>query len=98
MIFEMLSEGANNAITGKAICEALNISPRDLTEAIERERRQGKPIAASTGSSPGYFIAANKMEMQQYCDSLLHRAWEIRKTHRACKQTIPSLPEAVKYV
>ena len=92
MIFEVLAEGAENARTGKEICKLLNITACDLTAAIERERRQGQPICASTGSTPGYFLAANQDEMQRYCNSLMHRAGEIHKTRRACIKTIPKLP------
>lgn len=92
MIFEMLSEGAENARTGKEICSLLKINARDLTAAIERERRAGKPICASTGSNPGYFLAANQDEMQRYCRSLLHRAGEIHKTRQACIATLDKLP------
>ena len=92
MIFEMLSEGAENARTGREICQILNITPRDLTAAITRERREGQPICASTGKNPGYFLAANREEMQRYCKSLLHRAGEIHKTRRACIKTIDALP------
>ena len=93
MIFEVLAEGAENARTGKEICRILEIRPRDLTAAIERERRQGKPICASTGHIPGYYLAANQAEMERYCDSLLHRAGEIQKTHRARIKTLAQLPE-----
>lgn len=92
MIYEMLSEGAENARTGKEICKLLDITARDLTIAIERERRQGRPICASTGSTPGYFLAANKDEMQRYCNSLMHRAGEIHKTRRACIKAMEGLP------
>ena len=92
MIFEILSEGAENARTGKEICRILNITARDLTAAIERERRAGKPICASTGSNPGYFLATNQEEMQRYCNSLMHRAGEIHKTRRACIKTMKELP------
>lgn len=92
MIFEILSEGAANARTGKEICKLLNITARDLTAAIERERRAGNPICASTGSNPGYFLAANQEEMQRYCNSLRHRAGEIYKTRQACIMTISKLP------
>jgi len=93
MIYEILSEGAENAQTGKEICKLLNVTARDLTSAIERERREGKPICASTDSkSPGYFLAADKEEMEHYCRSLNHRAGEIHKTRRACLQTIDNLP------
>lgn len=92
MIFEILTEGAENARTGKEICKLLNITARDLTLAIERERRAGKPICAATGSNPGYFLAANQEEMQRYCNSLMHRAGEIHKTRRACIKTMAKLP------
>ena len=92
LVSDFLLEGAENAKTGKEICSALDITARDLTAAIERERRAGKPICASTGTTPGYFLAANKEEMQRYCNSLLHRAGEIHKTRNACMKSIEELP------
>lgn len=93
MIAELLLPGEKNATTGKVICSLLQIQPRDLTAAVERERREGKPICATTGKNPGYFLAANKEEMQDYCGRLYHRAGEIFKTRRACLRTIDELPE-----
>ena len=92
MIFEYLSEGAENARTGRELCEILNITPRELTQAIERERRAGRPICAATGKKPGYFLAANQEEMQRYCRSLWRRAGEIHKTRRACLDAMTNLP------
>lgn len=92
MIYEILGEGKDNAKTGREICGLLGLTARDLTAAVERERREGKPICASTGSNPGYFLAANREEMQRYCNSLLHRAGEIHKTRRACITMLDSLP------
>lgn len=94
MIFisDFLTEGRENARTGRTLCDLLHITMRELTQAIERERREGRPICASTGSNPGYFLAASKREMQHYCDSLYRRAGEIHKTRRACVKTIDQLP------
>ncbi len=92
MIAEILTEGAANARTGKELCNLLNITVRDLTQAVERERREGHPICASTGSKPGYFLAANREEMQLYCNSLYKRAGEIHKTRRACLEAMKLLP------
>ena len=92
MIHEILLRGAENALTGREICKRLCITARDLTQAVERERRQGYPICASTGSNPGYYLAANQSEMERYCNSLLHRAGEIHKTRRACLATMDDLP------
>lgn len=93
MIYEILRKGAENAITGKEICKRLDISARDLTAAIELERRKGKPICASTDrTNPGYYLAATKEEMSRYCNSLFHRAGEIHKTRKACLKTMKELP------
>ena len=72
----------------------LGCTIRELTIAIERERRAGVPICAHSGSNPGYYLAASKEEMQEYCDSLAHRAGELDKTRTACIETLPKLPEA----
>lgn len=94
-ISDYLFIGAENARTGKEICNLLGIKARDLTVAIERERRQGKPICASTDAkNPGYFLAADKAEMERFCESLKHRAGEIHKTRRACMKSIAHLPES----
>lgn len=92
MINEILLEGAENAQTGKSICEMLQITPRELTTRIERERRAGFPICASTGANPGYFLAADRQEMERFCKSLHHRAGEIYKTRRACMKMLDRLP------
>lgn len=93
MIHEVLLKGEQNAQTGNALCALLGISIRDVTAIIEKERRAGFPICASTGGLPGYFLAENKEEMERYCRSLQKRAGEIHKTRRACLATIDQLPE-----
>lgn len=92
MIKEILLEGAGNALTGKEICRILGINHRELTQAIEKERRAGAPICASCGTTPGYYLAANQREMRDYCKSLLHRAGEIHKTRNACQKAMGDLP------
>ena len=97
MVSEILSTGIDNAITGKTICKQLRINHRALTIAIERERREGKPICATcNGTAPGYYLAADKEEMRRYCRSLHRRAGEIFKTRRACMKSLEKLPEAAE--
>ena len=93
LVSDYLTAGKDNARTGKELCDLLNITARDLTAAIERERREGQPICASTGSTPGYYLAADRQEMETYCNSLRKRAGEIFKTRRACIQSMAKLPE-----
>ena len=93
-ITDYLHTGPENAQTAKELCDLLRLDTRELTAAIERERREGSPICASCNSSkPGYYLASTKGEMQSYCDSLRHRAGEIHATRRACLKTIDKLPE-----
>lgn len=93
MIQELLSAGAENALPGRYLCGLLEITLRDLTQAIERERREGAPICASTQPPYGYFLASNRAEMEGYCRSLTHRIGEINQTRRACLATLDRLPE-----
>lgn len=93
MIYELLGEGERSARTGKELAKLLGVQPRDISQAIERERREGKPICATCDpQNPGYFIPEYREEMQHYCDRLYHRAGEIFKTRRACQATMDKLP------
>ena len=92
MIKEMLLEGRENAQSGRDLAARLGLTMRDLTAAIERERRAGAPICAYSGPNPGYYLAASKEEMQAYCDNLAHRAGELHKTRAACLDTLDDLP------
>ena len=74
MIYEILLEGAENAISARDIADMLGCKPRDVSEQVEAERRDGKPIVASTNNKkPGYYLAGDKETMQDYCGRLLHR-------------------------
>lgn len=90
----MLSEGKENARTGKQLAALCGCDIRTVTEQIERERRQGKPICAeSRGENSGYFLAADKEELQKYCEKLRHRAIELFKTRKALIAVSEQMPE-----
>ncbi len=93
-VSKILGRGRNSAKSSKDICAWLGIKLRDLTNAVMRERRAGAPICSTTsGESRGYFLAANKREMLQFCGSLSRRAGEIDKTRKACMLTLEDLPD-----
>ena len=83
MIHELLAEGRENAKTGRTLADLLQCSMRDVTEAVEKERRQGQPICAATGGNPGYYLAADAEELAAYCDDIKGRAVELFKTRQA---------------
>lgn len=93
MIHELLAEGAENARTGRELATVLQCSLRDITEQIERERRDGKPICAASGDNPGYYLAADADELQSYCDRLKGRAIELFKTRQALVNVLRQLTE-----
>lgn len=87
MVYELLSTGAENARTAKELCFQLGIDAKDwrkISKAVERERREGKPICASSDSKyPGYYKPADREELERYIARLHMRAGEIFKTRRA---------------
>lgn len=83
MIHELLSEGRENARTGKELANYFKCDIRAITEQIETERRDGFPICAASGENPGYYLPADAEELAQYCDRLKGRAIELFKTRQA---------------
>lgn len=94
MITELLNTGRENARTGQELADMLGITYRELTAAIERERRAGAPICAATGRPQGYYIAANEQELRTYCDQLRGRAIEVFKTRQALVNVLRALAES----
>lgn len=93
MIFELLDTGEQNARTARELAKALNTDRRSVSILVERERRAGKPICATSNSkTPGYYIPATRKDMERYCSRLQHRAGEISKTRAACLTTLDRLP------
>lgn len=89
MISELLSVGPDNCTSAKDLCAILNLSPRELTQRIMIERRQGIPICANcNGHNPGYYLAEDRETLDAYCRILYRRLGEIAKTYRALKGCI----------
>lgn len=94
MIQELLETGKGNATPGKDLAAALDLDIRSVSTRIEKERREGAPICATyRGSNTGYYLAANKTELKEYCKALRHRAGEIKETEAALAATLESLPD-----
>ena len=93
MIADFLFTGKDNARTGRDLATLLHCNIREVAAAIERERRQGKPICASNDPlRPGYYLAETQEELQKYCGQLDRRAGELHKTRRALLETARNLP------
>lgn len=95
MIHELLDYGRDNARTGRDLAALLNCNIRDITAQIEKERRDGHAICAATGDRPGYYLAADAAELQDYCDRLKGRAIEVFKTRQALVKTLQRISAAM---
>lgn len=93
MIFELLTEGRENARTARELARVCNKTTREITIQVERERREGRLICAATGSNPGYYIPESPGELQRYCDQLKGRAIEIFKTRQALVRVLRRISE-----
>lgn len=86
-ISDYLGTGPAEARTAKQIADFLGLTFRAVTRAIESERRAGVPICATSDSlTPGYYIAEDPEELQNYCNRLKRREREIRKTRKALEK------------
>lgn len=83
MVHERLDYGRENARTGRELAALLDCNIRNITEAVERERRAGRPICAASGENPGYYLAADADELERYCNMLKGRAIELFKTRQS---------------
>lgn len=89
-VSKLLSVGRDRAITGAELVKLLNLKGlREVTQLVEADRRAGIPICASTDSTaPGYFIAGNLEELQDYISSLDRRLHNIRQTRQHLEDTL----------
>ena len=89
MIFEILPSGKANAVTGHDLMAALHLQElRDLTQIIERERKDGFPICASTSGVKGYYLADTPEELEAYIKSLGRRIHNMSRTMTHLEDTL----------
>lgn len=94
LISDFLLTGEKNAQTSRELCDLLHVDLRSLQASVERERRDGSPICATSSSKKsGYYLAGNKQEMRNYCRFLKTRKDSIQRTLTACQKTIDKLPD-----
>lgn len=80
-IVDFLLFGRENALTGRDLARIAGRPQRTISKTVERARRHGAPICASTDENPGYYLESDEQEVLRFINaSLLHRADEIRLT------------------
>ena len=90
--FKILPSGKENAVPGWKLVEILGLKDlRDLTQLVERERRDGSPICASTGAEKGYYLADGPEELEDYLKSLNRRVKNINRTVVHLEDTLSNM-------
>ena len=91
-VSDCLGTGPAEARTAEQIARFLGLTFRGVTRAIESERRAGVPICATCDAdAPGYYIAEDPEQLQNYCAKLERREREIRKTRKALEKSCDTL-------
>ena len=87
-IWKNLFKGKENAIPSKKLCTMLRCNRRDLTSSIAIERKSGIPICASKEmKKPGYYLAKDKNEMNEYCQAIAGIIKELESVYASCVVT-----------
>ena len=79
MIYEILKEGRENAMTKKQLCEMFGITAETLRLEIQKERLDGALILSCSTPPGGYFRPSNVEELLQYERSQKSRIGQIMK-------------------
>ena len=91
-LFKILPSGKENGVAGWKLVEILGLKDlRDLTQLVERERRDGSPICASTGAEKGYYLADGPEELEDYLRSLNRRVKNINRTVVHLEDTLSNM-------
>lgn len=96
-IASMLPRGSENAITTAELLRRTGYAcKRQMTKAIQAERKAGALIASRTDGQGGYFQPSSRAELEDYVQSMTGRAKSIfvsiRAARKALKEYAP--PEA----
>ena len=94
----MLPRGSENAVTTAELLRRTGYAcKRQLTKAIQAERKAGALIASRTDGQGGYFQPSSRAELEDYVRSMDHRARSIMftiKTARKALREMDKPPEA----
>ncbi len=80
MIKELLKTGEVNAISAAELAKITGLEVRAVMHGIRHERMLGAPICSS---SKGYFLPADKYELQATINRLYNQAGETKRVAEA---------------
>lgn len=85
-IYGLLSTGRKHSLTINELSQVTGLDARTIKRIIEKERREGYPIAAITsGRFRGYYKPTDRAEMMEYCGRLKNRIKTLQETLRCSR-------------
>lgn len=85
----LLPEDKRFAVTAKQLAEMMKTDHRSVTREIERLRKSGVPICAtSDASQPGYYLTNDPAELERYLQRLRRRIKNVSQTERKLTDTL----------
>jgi biotin operon repressor len=90
-ILDYLAHGWENAHTAKEIAAMMGCTTREVTKAVQNARRHGAPICSNPGYPPGYYLPAEREELERCVRQLHHRGNEISLTLAALENALHGL-------
>ena len=89
MVAELLGRGKENARTSEELIKVCGfMSRRDLQNQIAKERDEGKIILSTTTGRGGYYLPADREEIQHFIDSMESRAMNTLKAVKHARKLL----------
>ena len=89
VIYDFLRYGRKNAISSKALAEALGFrTVRELQKQIERERAAGAVILSTCHGGGGYYLSQDPEELHRFTKTLNSRAANTFKAAQSAQRAL----------
>jgi len=92
MVSELLNRGKENAVTTEELLRACHFeNRRELTLQIANERAAGALICSRTSGKGGYYLPADRAEVQDFINSMSSRARNTFKAVKAAREYLKQI-------
>lgn len=89
VVYDSLHFGRENAISSKALAEALGFrSVRELQKQVERERAAGAVILSTCYGGGGYYLSQDPEELYRFTQTLNSRAANTFKAAQSAQRAL----------
>jgi uncharacterized membrane protein len=88
-VIDCVGVGRAQATTAERLAEMCGLTAREVSRQVERARKDGIPVCASTvAGALGYYLAGSADELARYLESLDRRLKSMRTTRQRLQSTL----------